>query len=68
MPSKSACIPAGVTDTAGSGDALHADTAAKVPRTKRFMHSQKPPSSQISTFSFRRSRLRNTKQSPVYGS
>jgi hypothetical protein len=47
---------------------LHDDTAAKVPEIRRFMHNQKPPSSQISSFSFFRSRLRKMKQSPVYGS
>jgi hypothetical protein len=65
MPSISACTRAGVTATDASDDALHDDTAANVPVISRFMHSQKPPSSQISTFSFFRSRLRNRKQSPV---
>ena len=65
MPSISAWIRAGVTTTVGVVDELHDETAAKVPVIKRFMHSQKPPSSQISTFSFFRSRLRKMKQSPV---
>jgi hypothetical protein len=65
MPSSSAWIRAGVTATEAPDAPLHADTAAKVPRMSRFMHNQNPPSSQISTLSFRRSRLRKTKQSPV---
>jgi hypothetical protein len=68
IPSISAWIRAGVTAIAGSADELHDDTAANVPDSRRFMHSQNPPSSQISTFSFRRSRLRKMKQSPVKGS
>ena len=56
---------AGVTVTADALSELHADTAAKVPDSSRFMHSQKPPSSQTSTFSFLRSRLRKMKQSPL---
>ena len=59
---------AGVTATDGSLEELHDETAANVPVISRFMHSQKPPSSQISTFSFFRSRLKKMKQSPVYGS
>jgi hypothetical protein len=65
MPSISAWTRAGVTDTEAADDALHDATDAKVPLISRFMHSQKPPSSQISTFSFFRSRLRKMKQSPV---
>jgi hypothetical protein len=65
IPSISAWIRAGVTATDGSVDVLHDDTDAKVPAISRFMHNQKPPSSQISTFSFFRSRLRKMKQSPV---
>lgn len=68
MPSINAWIRAGVTATDDSVDALHDDTVANVPEINRFMHSQKPPSSQMSTFSFFRSRLKKTKQSPVYGS
>ena len=49
MPSSNAWIRAGVTDTDGPAAPLHADTAANVPRISRFMHNQKPPSSQIST-------------------
>lgn len=56
---------AGVTATVGVVVELHEDTDAKVPVINRFMHSQKPPSSHISTFSFFRSRLRKMKQSPV---
>lgn len=59
---------AGVTVTADAVEVLHDDTAAKVPDSSRFMHSQKPPSSQTTAFSFRRSRLKKMKQSPVYGS
>ena len=59
---------AGVTATDDAVEALHDDTAANVPVISRFMHNQKPPSSQISTFSFFRSRLRKMKQSPAYGS
>jgi hypothetical protein len=59
---------AGVTATDDASEELHDDTAAKVPVISRFMHNQKPPSSQISTFSFFRSRLTKIKQSPVYGS
>jgi hypothetical protein len=65
MPSNSAWIRAGVTATAGSHDRLHDDTAAKVPDSSRFWHSQKPPSSQTSAFSMRLVRLRKMKQSPV---
>jgi hypothetical protein len=65
IPSISAWIRAGVTATDGSVELLHDDTAAKVPEISRFMHNQKPPSSQISTFNFLRSRLRKMKQSPV---
>lgn len=65
MPSISAWTRAGVTATDAAGDALHDDTDAKVPLINRFMHNQKPPSSQISTLSFFRSRLRKMKQSPV---
>ena len=65
IPSSSAWTRAGVTATEGPGDALHVDTAAKVPLISRFRHNQKPPSSQISTLSFFRSRLRKMKQSPV---
>ena len=68
IPSISAWIRAGVTATDASVDVLHDDTPANVPVISRFMHSQKPPSSQISTFSFFRSRLRKIKQSPAYGS
>jgi hypothetical protein len=68
MPSINAWIRAGVTATDGSVDVLHDATVANVPVINRFMHSQKPPSSQIKTFSFFRSRLKKTKQSPVYGS
>jgi len=65
MPSISAWTSAGVTTTVGAVDVFHDDTAAKVPVTRRFRHNQKPPSSQTSTFSFFRSRLRKMKQSPV---
>jgi hypothetical protein len=65
MPSSNAWTRAGVTATADSEDVLHDETAAKVPLISRFMHSQKPPSSHISTFSFFRSRLRKMKPSPV---
>lgn len=65
MPSINAWTRAGVTATDASAEALHEATAAKVPVISRFMHSQKPPSSQISAFSFFRSRLRKMKQSPV---
>jgi hypothetical protein len=68
MPSSNAWIRAGVTVTAGAVDELQADTAAKVPDSSRFRHSQNPPSSQTSAFSFFRSRLRKMKQSPAYGS
>jgi hypothetical protein len=68
IPSISAWIRAGVTATDGAVDVLHDDTDANVPAISRFRHSQKPPSSQISAFSFFRSRLRKMKQSPVYGS
>jgi len=68
IPSINAWMRAGVTATDGSVEALHDDTAANVPVINRFMHSQKPPSSQIKTLSFFRSRLRKMKQSPVYGS
>ena len=68
MPSIIACTRAGVTATVGVAVALHDETVAKVPVINRFMHIQKPPSSQINAFSFFRSRLRNMKQSPVYGS
>ena len=50
--------------TVAPGSALHDDTVAKVPVISRFMQIQKPPSSQISAFSFFRSRLRKIKQSP----
>lgn len=46
-------------------DALHDATVAKVPVIRRFMQIQKPPGSQISAFSFFRSRLTKMKQSPV---
>lgn len=46
-------------------DVLHEATVAKVPEIRRFIHNQKPPGSQISAFSFFRSRLRKMKQSPV---
>jgi hypothetical protein len=65
MPSSSACTRAGVTATEASVDALHDATVAKVPVIRRFMQIQKPPGSQISAFSFFRSRLRKMKQSPV---
>ena len=65
MPSINAWTRAGVTATDGSAEELHDDTAAKVPLTSRFMHNQKPPSSQMRTFNFFRSRLRKRKQSPV---
>jgi hypothetical protein len=65
MPSISAWTRAGVTATEAADDVLHDATEANVPLISRFMHSQKPPSSQISTFSFFRSRLRKMKQSPV---
>ncbi|MEY2919930.1 MAG: hypothetical protein RL261_1235 [Pseudomonadota bacterium] len=68
IPSINAWIRADETATAESGDELHDDTVAKVPVINRFMHNQKPPSSQISTFNFFRSLLRKMKQSPVYGS
>lgn len=68
IPSINACTRAGVTATDGSLDVLHDDTAANVPVINRFMHNQKPPSSQTSTFNFFRSRLRKMKQSPAYGS
>ena len=68
IPSINAWTRAGVTAIAGVSARLHDDTAAKVPDSSRFMHSQKPPSSQISTFNFRRSLLRKRKPSPVYGS
>lgn len=68
IPSISAWIRAGVTATDAADASLHERTSAKVPRINRFMHNQKPPSSQISAFSFRRSRLTKMKQSPVYGS
>jgi hypothetical protein len=68
IPSSNAWIRAGVTATDAADESLHERTSAKVPRINRFMHNQKPPSSQISAFSFRRSRLRKIKQSPVYGS
>lgn len=64
MPSSSAWIRAGVAATVAPGSALHDDTVAKVPVINRFMQIQKPPSSQISAFSFLRSRLRKMKQSP----
>ncbi len=64
MPSSSAWIRAGVATTVAPGSALHDDTVAKVPVISRFMQIQKPPSSQISAFSFFRSRLRKIKQSP----
>jgi hypothetical protein len=64
IPSRIACTRAGVADTVAPGSALHDDTVAKVPVISRFMHNQKPPSSQISAFSFFRSRLRKMKQSP----
>jgi hypothetical protein len=65
MPSSSACTRAGVADTVAAVESLHEATAAKVPVISRFMQIQKPPSSQISAFSFFRSRLRKMKQSPV---
>jgi iron-sulfur cluster repair protein YtfE (RIC family) len=65
MPSINAWTRAGVTATVGVVEALHVETAAKVPVINRFMHNQKPPSSQINTFSFFRSRLKKMKQSPV---
>jgi len=65
IPSSNAWIRAGVTVTTDAVDALHDDTAAKVPDSSRFMHSQKPPSSQTSAFSLRRSRLKKRKQSPA---
>lgn len=65
IPSISAWTRAGVTATDGVVAALHDETAAKVPVINRFRHNQKPPSSQINTFSFFRSRLRKMKQSPV---
>ena len=68
IPSISAWIRAGVAATVVLDDALHDATDAKVPVINRFMHSQKPPSSQISALSFFRSLLRKMKQSPVYGS
>jgi hypothetical protein len=68
MPSSSAWIRAGVAATVAPGSTLHDDTVAKVPVINRFMQIQKPPSSQISAFSFFRSRLRKMKQSPRYGS
>jgi hypothetical protein len=68
IPSSSAWTRAGVTATDASAVALQDDTEAKVPVINRFIHSQKPPSSHISAFSFFRSRLRKMKQSPAYGS
>jgi hypothetical protein len=65
IPSSNAWIRAGVTVTTDAVDALHDDTAAKVPDSSRFMHSQKPPSSHTSAFSLRRSRLKKRKQSPA---
>ena len=65
MPSSSACTRAGVTATDASVDVLHDAMLAKVPVIRRFMQIQKPPGSQISAFSFLRSRLRKMKQSPV---
>jgi hypothetical protein len=46
----------------------HCPGSMNVPASNRFRHSQKPPSSQISAFSFFRSRLTKMKQSPRYGS
>ena len=68
MPSSSAWICAGVTVTADAVDAFHDFIAAKVPDSRRFIQSQKPPSSQTTAFSFFLSRLKKMKQSPVYGS
>jgi len=56
---------AGVTVTAAAGDVDQEATAANVPASNRFRHSQNPPSSHANTFSFRRSRLRKMKQSPA---
>jgi hypothetical protein len=68
MPSSNAWICAGVTGTVAVVSELHDATAAKVPDSSRFMHSQKPPSSHTRAFITRRLLLRKMKQSPPNGS